>query len=113
MAFLRDMARRESLVRMSADIMELALSHVRWAASPRPHPALVVACNNALDWPDKHFAYRQYVEGWPVVRWLTDAGLHRHRSAAEMAKDSAVYIHPNRLACMNERSNGSVVPAEG
>ena len=42
-AFLRDMASRESLVRMSADIMELAPSHVRWAAGPQPHPALVMA----------------------------------------------------------------------
>ena len=107
--FLRDLARRESLVRMSKDIMELAPPHVQWAVGPQPHPALVMVCIDALDWPDKHFAYCQYVEGWPVVGWPTDTGLYRHRSAAEMAKDAAEYIHPDRLARMNARSNGSTV----
>ena len=93
--FLRDLAKRESLVRMSKDIMELAPPHVQWAVGPHPHPALVMVCIDALDWPDKHFAYRQYVEGWPVVGWPTDTGLYRHRSAKEMAKDAAEYIHPD------------------
>jgi hypothetical protein len=43
------------------------------------------------------------------VGWPTDTGLYRHRSAKEMAKDAAEYIHPDRLARMNARSNGSTV----
>ena len=110
--FLRGLASRGSLVRMSSDIMRLAPPHARWAVGPQAHPALVMVCIDALDWPDKPLAHRQYVEGWPVVGWLTNAGLYRHRSAAEMAKpgkDAKDYIHPDRLARVKGYSNGSTV----
>ena len=109
MSFLRSLAVRSALVRMSVDIMQLAPEHVRWAAGSHAHPALVMVWIDALDLPDKDFAYRQYVEGWPVVGWPTDTGLYRHRSSAEMHKDARDYIHPQQLARLNVHSNGSTI----
>ena len=86
----------------SERIVALAPTHVRWAVGPHGHPALMMVYIDALDWPDKHFAYRQYVEGWPVVGWPTGAGLYRHCPAKDMARDSKNYVHPDRL----KRTNG-------
>ena len=60
---------------------------------------------DALDWPDKHFAYRQYVEGWPVIGWPADTGLYRHRPAKDMARDARDYVHPECLKRTNGDSN--------
>ena len=90
---------------MSAQIMDLAPPHVRWAVGKHAHPALIMVFIDALGWPDCHFAYRHYVVGWPVVGWPADTGLYRHRSAKEMARDARDYVHPERLDRTNAHSN--------
>ena len=90
---------------MSEQILALAPPHMHWAVGPHAHPALMMGFVDALEWPDKHFAYRQYVGGWPVIGWPADTGLYRHRSAKDMAKDAKEYVHPDRLRRTNADSN--------
>ena len=103
---LQSIANSPSLLQMSEQIMALAPLHVRWAAGPHAHPALSMVFIDALDWPDKHFAYRQYAKGGlHVVGWLTDAGPHQHHPAKDMAQDTRDYVHPERLTTTNTESN--------
>ena len=102
---LRSIAKSPGLVQMSARIMDLAPPHVRWAVGPHAHPALIMVFIDALEWLDRHFAYRHYVAGWPVVGWPADTGLYRHRSAKDMARDARDYVPPDKLARTNAHSN--------
>ena len=102
---LRVIVESPDLVQMSAQIMDLALPHVRWAVGKHAHPALIMVFIDALEWPDSHFAYRHYVVGWPVVGWPADTSLYQHHSAKEMAQDASDYVHPEKLAHTNSHSN--------
>ena len=73
---LQSLAESPALLQMSEQILALAPPHLRWAVGPHAHPALMMVFVDALDWPDKHFAYRQYIGGWPVIGWPAGTGLH-------------------------------------
>ena len=110
---LRSVAESPGPMQMSAQIMAMAPPHMRWAVGPHAHPALIMAFIDALDWPDKHFAYTgpTGIRGglpWPVVGWPADTELCRHRPVKDMADDARDYVHPGMLARTNSCSNAKL-----
>ena len=72
-AILRDCAR--ALEPLSRAMRQRRPPHVAWAGGDAVNIALVCACVDAFDWPDKQFPYDQFMNGVQLIGQAKPTGL--------------------------------------
>lgn len=75
-----------SLKDLSAKLIKNQPPHVKWT-SVGSHPALMAALIDAMDWPDKDFAYHQCLNGFPITGVATPTGIWRDKCPNKMKND--------------------------